>query len=177
MQKTDMYTINKGHSCHAGLRWVATALSTDKTRYVLTRIMIKEDVAVGTDGRRLHILTDPLLTQIEDGLYAVIKQNPHEVLLALDKDAGTFPNYKQVIPDTHSGSFNIGHNSKKGESVGRLIFELGKRNLARVDSVYADDMFSFNPDGMTVHVTDKLNAVTFTSKGRLGALMPLREGS
>ena len=175
MLKTDMYTITKTlNALHSGLRWVSLAMSRDETRYVLNHIKIEGKTAQASDGRRLHVLTDESLDIIEDGLYDVIKQNAKEILLAKSDCDGTFPNTAQVIPTSEGSSFEVLAGSHKEDAAAKLLFQLGKRDLARVDPFYAGDMFAFNSEGMKVQVVDKLSAIKFTSKGRVGVLMPLR---
>ena len=175
MLKTDMYTITKTfNTLYHGLRWVSLAMSKDKTRYILNHINIVGKTAQASDGRRLHILTNESLDVIEDGLYNVIKQNAKEIILAKSDCDMTFPNTAQVIPQHSDISFSVNRDDKTDGTIGSLIFQLGKRGLARLDMALARDMLSHNKDEITIHANDNLSPVKFTSKGRVGVLMPLK---
>jgi len=69
--------------------WVAQATSTDDTRMMINVVNYDGENVVATDGRRLHIMPN---TDGKKGFYS--KQGQAE------KYEYTFPNYKQIIPDT-----------------------------------------------------------------------------
>jgi hypothetical protein len=94
------------------LRFLAKAVSTDETRYVMQHIYVEESEkvehhlkGVATDGRRLHIV-DPFLpyaqlTGLAPGFWKVFKNSRHVWIARFDdeeKKEYIFPAYHRVIP-------------------------------------------------------------------------------
>ena len=76
--------------------WVLLATSKDKTRHSITRAFVDDGMLVATDGRRLHMTPTTLpdkSTVLRDG--TVLTE-------AESGNYGTFPNYRQVLPEHHT---------------------------------------------------------------------------
>lgn len=98
------YTKQKQQTLFQALRWVATAISTDESRYILTFAKKEGDLLIATDGKRLHKLKSNQLTEWEDGLYKVIKNTAKEIIFMPFEGVGNFPNWAQAIPVYGGGS-------------------------------------------------------------------------
>tara|TARA_Y100000310_G_C20699211_1_gene828114 strand:- start:2447 stop:2956 length:510 start_codon:yes stop_codon:yes gene_type:complete len=82
------------------LRWIKNAVSTDKSRPILTSINCEDAEGqrlISTDGFRLHI------AQYDSEAITGLGEPPKKVLvkdteIELEPTEGTFPNYRQIIP-------------------------------------------------------------------------------
>jgi len=78
--------------------WLAQAVSTDVGRYVLTHVHADAENVVATCGKRLHLMPNT------DSLKGFIDPN-NKTNVTDVKDVGTYPNYKQALPDYKGGDY------------------------------------------------------------------------
>jgi hypothetical protein len=93
----------------AAVKLVSSHASTDPTREVINYVATYRDKVVATDGRRLVVLSG----DFDGPLDVPVGNNParpdlYDVKGAIATDAGTFPNWKQVIPEDYTKTAVVG---------------------------------------------------------------------
>lgn len=100
------------------VKWVAKAMSTDDTRYILQHIWVgstsnESRVMVATDGRRVHAINldnhDESGQVFKDGLYQVLSLTTRQVVLSLCENEGydSYPKWENVFPTKEGGSLQM----------------------------------------------------------------------
>jgi len=155
------------------ISWVNRAASTDSIRYVLQSLLVEGKRIIATDGRRLHYYEDDYFTDVNDGIYRVVK-TAKEILLIANPDAGTYPNYKAAIPSgpTEDSFTAIGYTPQ--ERAAHIIYEMGKRDQAFLFLPYVSDVCSDKADSVKVECRGKLSPVVFKDNDRFAIVMPRR---
>lgn len=132
------------------VRFVAAAVSKDKTREYLCGVHIEETAegcrVIGTDGKRLHI--GQVSQHFPAGEYAIEKNTKSTVLLsAIEEPDWQYPDTSRVIPEKteNGGEYNFcrDNTSNKfgiGSTVGRLYHDLVKETGAIVNTSYLEPM-------------------------------------
>jgi hypothetical protein len=93
----------------AAVKLVLSHASTDPTREVINYVATYRDKVVATDGRRLVVLSGdydgPLDVPVGNN---AARPDLYDVKGAIATDAGTFPNWKQVIPEDYTKTAVVG---------------------------------------------------------------------
>lgn len=109
------------------VKWVIKVRSKDETRYVLSRVLVESvspdsgaQYIVCTDGRRAHrikVATDMPTPMIPNGCYDILSEtNGLFIALPPKGEEGTYPAYRQVMPDFVSSSGEVKNFKKIGEA-------------------------------------------------------------
>ena len=106
--------ITKNNPLFKPLKWLSKAISKDKTREILNYAAYhsKEQVLVGTDGRRLHKIKGNFLASIfgnEDTLVKFVSVSASSIVIMPVETDLTYPDWERTIPQ------------KEGEKVKLLI--------------------------------------------------------
>ena len=174
MDKITGYRIKKekGLNFYEHIVWTSRALSVDPLRHVLSHLLVDGNKIVATDSRRLAIAEDEFFGLLEDGLY-LVERVARAVLLIQANDAGTFPNYKQVIPAQFDTKFEVSGKTAQ-EAAGHAEFLLGKNGGGSLFLPYLIDAFSDQKmPSMEVHCSGETNAVKVENGARLAIIMPM----
>jgi len=145
--------------------WLAQAASNDTTRLVLNSVYVDKENIVATDGRRLHIMP---AGNKKKGFYDI---QGHKV-----EDQGTYPNYKQVIPQGYKADYKkleLSQSDLRTDEVigGNDCLVIGDEpfNLKFVKEALAYDKTA------TVYYMNQGGPVIFEMKeGRKVVIMPIR---
>lgn len=92
-------TLDKNHPDIQALRAVCAALSKDKNRPVIAYLLIEDNLAVATDGHRVHVAK--LADVFPDGVYQVVKstKSAFVAIPSGDLTVNDFPSYKCAVPE------------------------------------------------------------------------------
>lgn len=93
-----MFQINRKHPMFDTIRFLLSAVSKEKSRYMMTSVYANGGEVAATDGRRLHIIPN---FGLDNGLWMAAKNTASEVILVPDTDGGTFPPYTDVRPSDY----------------------------------------------------------------------------
>lgn len=160
--------------------FVGKAVSTDGTRYSLNFVYCDEGNIVGTDGRRLHIVT---LNENPWGFndkkfYRLLKYTTKTVWYAeLEEEPGSFPDWRKVIPEENPDK-NIQYLSYTGKGYDRNPFYLEIAKIIR--TLPEDKAINLNylkdlPSGYSWEVSfyDKKSHVIFESGNMKAIIIPM----
>lgn len=153
------------------LKWITKAISKEATREAITVLNIEKDQddletkIVGTDGRRMHILTlpNPMLDQFPAGRYKVTVTAREILLRSVSDDFPTFPNWRNVIPDhdEHPPKDRVKGLFITSEVPGALVSGfVSLVNRFPVDEMHPADRIVFND----TFVSDLLGAKTLLAR-------------
>lgn len=172
---------NSHHDLDA-LFWVAKAQSKNPTRKILNAIHIEDNLAVATDGRRLHCAK--LECKFENGDYKIWKMTSN-LFFAVTKDFETvYPKWQGVIPEHKTEDikkFEIGY---KKDEMGIRAYQLANAFKSLRQSSFnlnylqeaTDKLFEFyayqKSDIDPVLIKDKLD----NNWQRQAVVMPVRIG-
>jgi hypothetical protein len=78
--------------------------STDPQRPNIHGVKIEGGVTVCTDGQRLRADTLPILDDVPDGVYDVIKTGKEVVFVPVER---TFPDWQQILPDLENAQLTF----------------------------------------------------------------------
>lgn len=168
------------------LLFISRAIGSDETRYFMTYFVVErkqEDDpsqglrAIATDGRRLHIV-EPLCKTAEaygisPGKYHVVGKTKKSIQIARisdasSKDAGDFPNWRRVIPDSEPIKvFDVSLESNRRSllQTSAAVFSIA-RNLppeAFINLDYLDDIIADSGLVWTCEAREGLRPVVFSS--------------
>lgn len=106
--KFDAEVITDMHPLFKSLLWVSAARSKDDARFILQHVHVErlhmEYCIVATDGKRLHVGTfdpgmfDDDISEIAPGDYEVIASGAKKIVLAINDEAGNYPNWRGLMP-------------------------------------------------------------------------------
>ncbi|MFA5158193.1 MAG: hypothetical protein WC451_03355 [Patescibacteria group bacterium] len=84
----------------SAVEFAIKAISKDASRYAINLLYVKDDQAVGTDGRRLHIGILPEDQQVfSEGLYEILSCQKKQIILLKSNEEGLkFPGLKDIFP-------------------------------------------------------------------------------
>ena len=156
--------------------WLEQACSVDETRWVLNFAYSKDGFMVATDGRRLHCMpTDKPEGFYRDGL-------------PVTDDIGTFPNWKQVIPNckpdqyekavfSHSQLTTPTHLAKTGYGTRKdqplKVVKIGGGYYA---AEYLMEAMAYDENGTVYYDKDGVSPTKIElAEGRTVVLMPRRD--
>ena len=151
------------------LKWITKAISKDETREAITVLNIEKDTddletnIVGTDGRRMHILTLPEADQFPQGRYKVTVTAREILLRSVSDDFPTFPNWRNVIPDhdEHPPKERVKGTFLTSKVPGALVSGfVSLVNRFPVDEMYPADRIVFKD----AFVSDLLGAKTLLAR-------------
>lgn len=151
------------------VKWITKAISKDETREAITVLNIEKDQddlktnLVGTDGRRLHILTLPEADQFPAGRYKVTVTAREILLRSVSEDFPTFPNWRNVLPDhdEHPPKDRVKGVFITSKVPGALVSGfVSLVNRFPVDEMYPADRIVFND----AFVSDLLGAKTLLAR-------------
>lgn len=107
--KFDAEVITEYHPLFKSLLWVAAARSKDGARFILQHVHIERNALeyhiVATDGKRMHVGTfdpgmfDDDISPLAPGDYEVVAKSAKRLVLAIDDEAGNYPDWKQLMPE------------------------------------------------------------------------------
>lgn len=99
-------------------RWLRNAVSKDDSRKRLQYIYTDEENTVATDGKHLCVY---------EGLLNGLEKNSYYLPRTMEKQdfekLGSYPNYRQVIPEKYEFSFEAEIKSYKGAKSNNIKFE------------------------------------------------------
>ena len=101
------FEYTKRTGIYTGLKFVQTAISSDKHRKVLHYVCVMEwepvgQIIVGTDGQRLHWSS---IKGVENGIYELaVRSKPKKAILSSIEDVGIYPAAVQVLEQDFEGA-------------------------------------------------------------------------
>jgi hypothetical protein len=156
--------ITKG-SLLSDLLWVIKSRSNDDTRYILNRVSVDATHIACSDGRRLHAAAHDD-HGIPVGTYEIVSVSQKSIVLRLNND-GTFPAWREVVPDTTKNYRMVGDVI----DIHRGVF-LANLSGSAVNVDYVRD--AVRGAEMQCYVADKSSAVMFKSSRYTAVFMPIR---
>lgn len=130
----DITITNKDKNLFNAVRFVLTALATERKRYAIDCVFIEGDRFTATDGKRLHY-ADTGLSGLEAGLYNILKNNQKEIILQKydNPDNLPFPKYRDMIPTDYETYFEIPgeiiNNSGDNLAATHIIGDLARQDI------------------------------------------------
>lgn len=168
----------KGSTLKDRFDWVTKAMSKDPCRAILNAILIEDDTPfnpndeitagckriVATDGRRLHVARFDAKQSEElpdNGIYQVNKVNGCGWMLTNISGTGSYPNYRQVIPEDIETTKKMGLGSWKKQFEFNVftIFKATGRcfNIAYMRDSYDAGKWVIRTNGDTTNTLKSVN--------------------
>jgi hypothetical protein len=155
------------------IAWVLKVRSKDITRKALMCAKVEENTIVCTDGNRLH--SAKIDRAIPDGLYNVKSANVKMIVLELNEEGYTYPDYKrcfQVEADftTHKAHYT-GNKSRFVHDIYRKFSD----DTYLYDLAFLEDAYMENADVSMSHKEGMTPLYLYDEKeGRKALVMPMK---
>ena len=160
------------------LQWVAKARSKEDARYELTLICIQNDMAIATDGHRMHCCdTQGLFSQDQDGLWEVIKNTNKDFIMSKVETDKKYPEWERAFEPIRPEMKTV--NCRGGDKGGLYVMEsfwtIAREFEIENESLNYNYLQDLLNDNFTAYLpTDQFKPVQFQNETKFGLIMPFK---
>ena len=160
------------------LQWVAKARSKEDTRYALTLICIQDNMAIATDGHRMHCCdTQELFSQDQDGLWEVIKNTKKDFIMSkIETDRKYFEweqTFEPIRPEMKT--VNCRGGDKDGLNAMAAFWTIAREFEIENESLNYNYLQDLLNDHFTAYLpTELYKPVQFQNNTKIGLIMPFK---
>jgi len=158
----------KQDSAFKNLYFVSSALDLKANRLFKKVLMVKDQIATGTDGYRLHQASVPLA----DGFYSVLACTKRHIITEKIEDVDVYPSFDECICLDYKYHINTDCIQKKFEDDG--AYEIALINKVGIIASIKHIQFIVAYDNFDIAYINEISPIFFSNKSSLKAyVMPM----